>query len=546
MRGSLRYTTVESIDEAIAELERKQLHESLSLAEEKQVIESIRSLNKSRSAVAELSSKLLTLESDDGARAAIATSLKELDGKLDAAKASRDALRAEQDAAWKAERAKGEDYPALRAEEDALRAENKAVYEQIKGKREALDAAWAQYKSDMTLFRQQIEADRKRRDEEFAARRAEREAARLARIRENAPEPFCHELGIAENLVSHLEKAIAGADKGAAQAAAARQRAEAAQAAKVAAAEAAKSSGLAPLVKTQLEGIQIGAAKGGKKNKRNAKKKSQSPAEAATAEPAAAAEAAAPAKAAAAETSSAPAAASASASPSDRLTHSLDLLEAFAALGVSVPLRASDAPAALEAVKKEQARYLALKAQAQAEPDNEEVQALARESAAKTYKALGVAPPKELLQGDKAEESKEQDKEGDGKKTNGADADAEPSSAAAAAAAKPSSSAAAAKPSSSSASKKGGKKGASKPPPALSNATVWPTFGGLGDDEAEAARPAFAEAFAGKSLAQAAAEPPKPKPAQQEEEEQEQEEGEEQPAEEVFVEEVVVEEALEA
>ena len=55
LKSNMKFTTVEQIDEAIAQLEHRVQHSSLTLNEEKKVLEDIRALTKSRAAVGQYS-----------------------------------------------------------------------------------------------------------------------------------------------------------------------------------------------------------------------------------------------------------------------------------------------------------------------------------------------------------------------------------------------------------------------------------------------------------------------------------------------------------
>lgn len=75
--------TVEDIDTHIAELEHRISHDSLSLNEEKRVLEQIKALRKSRATIGELTSKVSQLEADSSAVDGLRDGIKGLDDAID-------------------------------------------------------------------------------------------------------------------------------------------------------------------------------------------------------------------------------------------------------------------------------------------------------------------------------------------------------------------------------------------------------------------------------------------------------------------------------
>lgn len=163
MKGKLQYTSVEKIDEQIAKLEDMQQHSSLSIAEEKKVVENIRALRASRASVAEYAGKLTQLDTDDSARSAAMDRLKALDEKLNGIKAQMDKCREELEALREKENAGNSDIPALKAEREEAREIINALYEkkrQIWGDYKAKVAEWRETDK---LWRVQRDEDRKRK-----------------------------------------------------------------------------------------------------------------------------------------------------------------------------------------------------------------------------------------------------------------------------------------------------------------------------------------------------------------------------------------------
>ncbi|KAG7667236.1 hypothetical protein NADE_002968 [Nannochloris sp. 'desiccata'] len=396
LKSNMKYTTVEQIDEAIQKYEERVQHSSLSLNEEKKILDDIRKLKASRAAVGEYSSKLESLAQDDTTRNGIQAEIKALDEGINKVRAEEDVLRKELADLREKEQDKNSDIPALIAERDECREVCKQAYEKIKDLRAEHDAVWQEFKAQEKIWRVQNEEERARRREEMAAERAARDAARAARAAEMAPEPFDKEITMCEQLTAYLTRFIA------AQAGPVQEKAS-------------KSSEVAP-----LDGMQVFARKkddqddwltgvgAGKKGKGKAKK--------ATTEPA-------PVK----------------------MVHSLDMLDAFATLSISVPTSAAAVTEALPVVEGKKVEFLKKREEAKA--------AKAKDGEAGTASAAAPA------EGD-ADEVEE-----------GEIVEASTSSSSAAAAG--------ASGSASGNKKKGGnKKSASQAPPKLDDVASWPTVGG--------------------------------------------------------------------
>lgn len=71
LKANMKFTTVEAIDEAIAAAEYRMEHHSLSLGEEKKVLEDIKKLRGSRAMVAQYSEKLEQLGQVGGGRGGV-------------------------------------------------------------------------------------------------------------------------------------------------------------------------------------------------------------------------------------------------------------------------------------------------------------------------------------------------------------------------------------------------------------------------------------------------------------------------------------------
>jgi uncharacterized coiled-coil DUF342 family protein len=200
----MKFTSVEQIDEAIVRLEERMSHTSLTLSEEKRVLEDIKALKKSRTAVSQYSDKLEQLASDSTHRDEISGGIKGMDEQLNRIKAREEELRAE----LAVMRAKDEettvDFSALMQERDECREVSKAAYEKIKDLRAAHDAVWAEYKEADKAFRVQRDEDRKVQQKAWIEEKARRDAERAAWVKENAPEPFDKEVSLIVVLIFYI------------------------------------------------------------------------------------------------------------------------------------------------------------------------------------------------------------------------------------------------------------------------------------------------------------------------------------------------------
>lgn len=313
-------------------------HESLTLNDEKACLEELKKLRAARRAVAAHSATAGTAATDDGARAALVDRLKAADERLNAIKVEEEAARAELNAARTADGQKpGEkgnaDVAALIASRNAARAASEEAYNKIKALRAehkaAMDAWWASEKE----FRAWRAEDKKAKNAAWEAERAAKDAERAARHAELAGEPFNREVATCEQLAVYLA-GVAGekADKAApAPAAAADTTATA------------PPAGFAPVVKkdavTDLAAFAACTTRGKGARARAAK---------ATVKPAGG-----PTKKA--------------------MTHTLEIIAAFASVGVAVPLTPADVATASAALEGAKAGFLArrekVKANGGVDPD---------------------------------------------------------------------------------------------------------------------------------------------------------------------------------
>ncbi|KDD74572.1 hypothetical protein H632_c1215p0, partial [Helicosporidium sp. ATCC 50920] len=364
LRSTVKFSSLEGIDAAIKALESRQSHDSLSLSEEKRVIEEIARLKKSRASIGQLAEASQKLEAGDAQRGDMVSDLKSLDQRIDALKAREAELRSQLDGLRAKEGDKGDQYPALQQEEVDCREVCKAAYKKMVDLRAAHNEAWTAFKAANELYRAQTQADRKRQYEERQKARAEKDAYYAALRAEHAPEPFEEQIVAADQLASYI-KGLDGS----------RRAEEGKEAGKpVAAAE--LPAGLKPLVKKDTDEKDAWMLGDGK-SKRAAKGKRVGGAEARGAD-------------------------------AGKLVHSLDILQAFAALGVDVPLTREAAVRGLGAVEAKKAEFLSMRQAAKAEAEAEAARKEAAGEAEGQDKKEGEAGEKEGEPDEKEENAEAQ------------------------------------------------------------------------------------------------------------------------------------------
>lgn len=357
LKSTMKYTTVDAIDEAIGKLEYKMTHYSLSLVEEKKALEDIKKLKASRATVDTYSQKLEQLELDDSSRNEMLDTIKQLDDELNALKQEEDSLRDTLSDIRAKETEQGSDFGSLIAERDECREVCKQAYEKIKDIRSQHNAEWAAFKEADALWKLQTAEERKARNEERAAERAAREAERAARLAEMAPEPYDKEVTVCEQLSNYLNKFVTVSNGGAKDDSSKK--------------DIAAPDGFKPFQRKEdtEDAWLLGTGKGSKGGK-NAKKVLNS-----------------------------------NASNEQKLVHSLDILDAFALLKLEVPTTSSKVAPLLAVVADKKEYYLKLREEAKeqkeknaengspAEEEKEVVEARAVEKQESKKSAKGAKSP---------------------------------------------------------------------------------------------------------------------------------------------------------
>jgi len=215
--------SVDSVDERIKKLEMKQSTGTMSLKEEKELMQEIKELKKSRAGIADYDSSLETLrakrETQDMKRSELISILKELDTEIDALTEQRDAAQAEVEALGPQK----DEFPTLLKERDELRPEITALFDEMRSLRDeykkANDIWWESEKvwRDFERAKRQVqyEEQRKRKLVDDELFRQQREAEELAM---EPQDPFQEDRIFCENLVEYLT-GLAGAEEKAVEAA---------------------------------------------------------------------------------------------------------------------------------------------------------------------------------------------------------------------------------------------------------------------------------------------------------------------------------------
>lgn len=348
LKASMKFTTIEQIDEAIEKLEEELQHSSLSLNEEKKTLEDIRKLKASRATVGVYSEKLQSLAQDDVVRGELQTSMKEIDDHLSTMRSEEDKVREELTSLRQKDQRVGMDMTALVSERETCRETCKQAYEQIKDLRAAHDLVWQEFKAQEKLWKAQEYEERSKRREQAAAERAAREAARAARLAEMAPEPFFKEITMCEQLSSYLSRFVAG--NGTAGAGARDDKKDDAPVA-------AGIQGMKVFKRQDDDDDDLSRlfGPGGKKTKGKKGGSGSS---------------------------------SASSAVSEKLVHSLDMLEAFATLKISVPTSISTIPSTLDIVNQRKEDYLKKREVQKAKKESEQLDVEANGASTETQNAV--------------------------------------------------------------------------------------------------------------------------------------------------------------
>jgi uncharacterized coiled-coil DUF342 family protein len=206
LKAMIKFKDVENIESEVQRLEEEISHSSLSLSEEKKVMESIRQLKNSKAVVAEYSAKMEGLAADETACKEINAAIKSLDTEINAVRKEEDGVRAQLGELRKKEEASGTDNKSLWDEKEKCREACKEAYEKIKDLRAKHDAQWQEFKAQEKLWRAQQAVDKARKREEYLKEKAARDAEWAAREKEMRPEPYSEDIIKCDQLSAYLNK----------------------------------------------------------------------------------------------------------------------------------------------------------------------------------------------------------------------------------------------------------------------------------------------------------------------------------------------------
>eukprot|EP00542_Grammatophora_oceanica_P017081 CAMPEP_0194046970 /NCGR_PEP_ID=MMETSP0009_2-20130614/23231_1 /TAXON_ID=210454 /ORGANISM="Grammatophora oceanica, Strain CCMP 410" /LENGTH=551 /DNA_ID=CAMNT_0038692461 /DNA_START=20 /DNA_END=1675 /DNA_ORIENTATION=+ len=264
-----KFNSVADIDAEIKKLTRKQETTSMSLSQEKKLIQEINVLKKSKDLVADLKSKDSSLDSVKEQRKIIATQIGAKDSEIDAVQKEIEVHQGKIKALSDKETDKREVLNALFTKRDELR---KAIGEIIK-KKDAIRDTFRQVNNDWFNYQRAIRAQKKMRYEEEKKAREEAEAEwRKKKEEEEAKKiPYEAEQALCDHLADYLTRTYlqdAEEEKKKAE--------EAALAKKNASIVAVKDdpfAGMTAMKKKDEDGQYFGKGKGKKKRNRPSKEK---------------------------------------------------------------------------------------------------------------------------------------------------------------------------------------------------------------------------------------------------------------------------------
>ena len=206
MRTVSKFLTNESIDAEIARIDHKISHETMSLTEEKKLVDQIKTLNKNRDFVKEYAEKQAQINDFESARKTFSERIRAKDAEINALKADQAKIRSILDASKSKDDAANADVPKLIEEKNVAYEVIKATREEMRVLREAHkkeeDKYWAREKQ----FRAYQKAEKQKQWEAGQEERKAREEERKRWELENAPEPFEEEVAACDTLLTYLSK----------------------------------------------------------------------------------------------------------------------------------------------------------------------------------------------------------------------------------------------------------------------------------------------------------------------------------------------------
>jgi len=204
LRSELPFFSVDEIERRIKQLEMSQQTSSLTIKEDRKVMDDIRRLNANKPMIKQYDEAQESLRGVKEHHTTLFTQIKAKNAELASAKEVEEGLRAEMDDARARDDAKKSDLPALHKERDECRREMSEIRLELKHMRDEFSEQrkeWFTYQKQMRDQKQRELLERK------AARQAEISAWRkLLEEEEARRDPWEEEKLLCEQLISYVEK----------------------------------------------------------------------------------------------------------------------------------------------------------------------------------------------------------------------------------------------------------------------------------------------------------------------------------------------------
>merc|ERR1711967_144836 len=203
LRSELPFFSVDEIERRIKQLEMSQQTSSLTIKEDRKVMDDIRRLNANKPMIKQYDEAQESLRGVKEHHTTLFTQIKAKNAELASAKEVEEGLRAEMDDARARDDAKKSDLPALHKERDECRREMSEIRVALKHMRDEFSEQrkeWFTYQKQMRDQKQRELLERK------AARQAEISAWRKLLEEEARRDPWEEEKLLCEQLISYVEK----------------------------------------------------------------------------------------------------------------------------------------------------------------------------------------------------------------------------------------------------------------------------------------------------------------------------------------------------
>ncbi|KAL2621003.1 hypothetical protein R1flu_001208 [Riccia fluitans] len=206
LREKLPYVRVEQIDEEIKKLEYRMMHTSLTLQEEKKLMQQVKDLTKSRDFVKDYNERMELITLDEASRGEIVQKIRDKDELLNGLKGQQEEKRKLLARLRERDAAQAVDIPVLIEEKTNTYENIKALREKVKEMRAEFRAKEDEFYERERQWKEQQAIQRRKDYEKREAERKEREKIRKERELENFVEPYTDEIIICDQLISYLQK----------------------------------------------------------------------------------------------------------------------------------------------------------------------------------------------------------------------------------------------------------------------------------------------------------------------------------------------------